>query len=77
MIKYQCDAADLAQVTGMAMAIDYREAHGTLPARLQALAPLIQAHARALTVVKQGEDVDIPLNVSASIYTAVNALSEH
>lgn len=74
-IRYECGAMDLERVTGLAMALQLREAKQELPQDLENVAAVVQAHARALAAGQVEED-SVPLSVSTALYTVVNELYE-
>lgn len=74
VLSLECDASNLAHVTGLAMALDYRTALGdkTLES-LEHVTALIQQHGRALA---SGKEVDVSIPVSTAIYTALDTLNQ-
>jgi hypothetical protein len=77
-LSLECDASNLAHVTGLAMALDYRTALGdkTLES-LEHVTALIQQHGRALAAAAStGKEVDVSIPVSTAIYTALDTLNQ-
>lgn len=72
-VNVECDASNLAHITGLAMALEYRTAMGQLQTPdMEHVTSIIQAYARNYTQQQQ----EVPLDVSTAIYTALDTLNQ-
>lgn len=72
----ECDASNLAHVTGLAMALEYRAAMGDPLVQtpdMEHVTSIIQGYARNHPTTEGGE---VPLDVSTAIYTALDTLNQ-
>jgi hypothetical protein len=73
----ECDASNLAHVTGLAMALEYRAATGDArvkTADMEHVTSIIQEYARNPHF--DATAAEVPLHVSTAIYTALDVLSQ-
>lgn len=76
-ISMDCDASNLAHVTGLAMALEYRAATGDArvkTADMEHVTSIIQEYARNPHF--DAAAAEVPLHVSTAIYTALDVLSQ-
>ena len=70
----RCDASDLSQMVGLAMALELRERD--LPAHAAAASALVRNHARALMEKRIEDPSVVPMDVSAAVYNSIQTLHE-
>jgi hypothetical protein len=76
-LSMECDASNLAHVTGLAMALEYRAATGDArvkTADMEHVTSIIQEYARNPHF--DATAAEVPLHVSTAIYTALDVLSQ-
>lgn len=76
-VSLDCDASNLAHVTGLAMALEYRAATGDArvkTADMEHVTSIIQEYARNPHF--DATAAEVPLHVSTAIYTALDVLSQ-
>lgn len=70
----RCDASNVSQLVGLAMALELRERE--LPAYATTASALVRNHARALMEKRVADPSAVPMDVSAAVYSSIQALHE-
>jgi hypothetical protein len=70
----RCDASDVSQLVGLAMALELRERD--LPAHASVPASVVRNHARALMEKRIEDPSAVPMEVSAAVYSVIQTLHE-
>jgi hypothetical protein len=79
-LRMECDASNVAHVTGLAMALEYRMALGDPLVQtpdMEHVIAIVQKHARTLekSSLSAAAAAEVPLEVSTAIYTITDTLS--
>lgn len=70
----RCDASNVSQLVGLAMALELRERE--LPPYATTASALVRNHARALMEKRVADPSAVPMDVSAAVYSSIQALHE-